>query len=360
MNADGQTPIAYYQAGGTSSVGPASRSAWWRQPTAVALIIVSCLSAPAALTSAYVHRVIMNVDGYVNAVAPVAGDHAVQMAVADALAKQVSGALDAEQALPDGLPPELGAITGSLSAQLGDLTRQLTMDVVSSREFHDFWVEANRRVHPVLIRAIESKGKVRVSASDLVGVDLSAVTGNITDLLKGSGVSLPDVLPEGLTSGDVVLLDSRPLATAGAAILALDKLYPVLPLLTAMLLLGAVLVATRRSLATLYAGAGLTAAMLAVEAGLAVGRARYLGATDDAGIPHAASAAIWGAVTSSLRLWGWAVLVIGLALAAAGTLAYFAAGRRGGRQAVSQPARQESPSYADYLYLPGHDPERLT
>ena len=350
MNRDGQGQVAYYRAEDVPNAAapPSSAVARWRRPTAVVLVILCCLSAPVALASGYVHRVIMNVDGYVSAVTPLASDHAVQKAVADKLAKQVSGALKAEQALPDGLPAELGDLTGSLSTPFGDLTRQLTMQVVSSREFRDFWAAANRRVHPLLVRAIESKGKIKVSSSDLVGLDLAAVTKSVTDLLGTSGVSVPDILPKSLTSGDVVLLDSRPLATAGASIVALDRLYPVLPLATLALLAGALLVATRRSLAALYAGAGLAAAMLAVEAGIAVGRARYLGATDDAGIPHAASAAIYGAVTSSLRLWGWAVLILAVALAVAGALTYVAAGRRGTQQAA--------PSSADYLYLPGQAP----
>ena len=355
MSVPGQGPVTYFTAGGqpAASAPAPPPTAWWRQPTAVALIIVACIMAPAALAGAYVHTVIMDVDGYVKAVTPIADDPAVQKAVADALSKQVSGALDADLALPDGLPSELGDLGGSMGDQLGDLTGDLTLQVVSSPEFRDFWQEANRRVHPVLVDVIKSKGKVKVSASDLIGLDLAAVTGDVTDLLGTSGVTLPDVFPEGLTSGDVMLLDSRPLASAGAGILALDRLYPLLPIVTLLLLVVAVAIASRRALAALYIGAGLTLAMLALEVGLAVGRSQYLGATDDAGIPHAASAAIWGAITSSLRLWGLVTLGLGVALVVAAALALRFSGH-GGRS-PGEP-RESGQSYADYLYLPGQGP----
>ena len=348
MNQYGHSPVTYYRAEDippTFDARPPLAGAW-RRPIAVALVVVGCLMAPAALAGAYVHLDIMDVEGYVATVTPVADDPAVQKAVADMVAKQVRGALDADQTLPGGLPDELGDFTEPLSGELEGLTREMTLQVVSGSEFSDFWAAANRRAHPILVDVIKSKGKGKVTTSDLVGLDMTEVIGNVTDLLATSGVALPKTL----ATGDIVLFDSRPLATAAAAILALDRLYPVLPIVTLALLLLSVLVAPRRLLAAVYLGTGLTLAMVVLEAGLAVGRARYLGATDDAGIPHAASAAIWGAITSSLRLWGWAALVTGLAIAVAAALVFLVVGRGASRPQQSRPVS------ADYLYPPGGTP----
>ncbi len=346
MTQYGQSPVTYYRA---EDVPPAAApgpplAGVWRRPIAVALVVVGCLLAPVALVSAYVHTDIMDLEGYVATITPVGDDPAVQKAVADMVAKQVSGALDTDQPLPDLLPEELGDFTGPLSGQMEGLTRKLTLQVVSSSAFRGFWAAANRKAHPVIVDIIESKGKV--TASDLVGLDMAEVIGNVTDLLASSGVALP----KSLTKGDIVLFDSRELATAGAVILPLDRLYPVLPIVTLALLLLSVLVAPRRLLAAVYLGIGLTLAMVVLEAGLAVGRARYLGATDDAHIPHAASAAIWGALTSSPRLWGWAALVTGLAVAVAAGLVFLVIGRGGNRPQRTGPVRP------DYLYPPGETP----
>jgi hypothetical protein len=308
------------------------------------LLVVGCLMAPAALAGAYFHSDIMDVDGYVHTVTPLADDPAIQKAVADVIAKQVSEALGADQVQPDGLPEELGDLSGEMSVQLGDLTRELTLEAVKSSAFRELWVAANRRVHPLLIKAIKSRGELNVTTGDLVGLDLAQLTADVTDELAASGVDLPSEM----ATGDVMLLDSRPLASAGAVILPLDRLYPTLPFATLALLILSVLVARRRLLAAFFVGAGLTLAMVALEASIAVGRARYLDATDEAGIPHAASAAIWEALTGSLRLWGWAVLVVGLAVAVAAALILLIVGRSGdGRP------RQSGPTYLDYLYPPG-------
>jgi len=346
MTQYGQSPVTYYRAEDEppASAPSPSRADAWRRPIAVALVVVGCLLAPVALVSAYVHTDIMDLEGYVATITPVGDDPAVQKAVADAVAKQVSGALDTDQALPGPLPAELGDLTGPLSGQMEGLTRKLTLQVVSGSAFRGFWAAANRKAHPVIVNIIESKGSV--TASDLVGLDMAEVIGNVTDLLASSGVALP----KSLTKGDIVLFDSHELATAGAVILPLNRLFPALPITALALLLLSVLVAPRRLLAAVYLGVGLTLAMVALEAGLAVGRARYLGATDDAHIPHAASAAIWGTLTSSLRLWGWAALVTGLAVALAAAVALLVTGR-GGRR----PQRTD-PAYADHLYPPGGTP----
>jgi hypothetical protein len=346
MKQYGQAPVTYYRADDVqiSSAPSPAPAGEWRRAIAVALVVVGCLLAPVALVSAYVHIDIMDPEGYIATITPVADDPAVQKAVADTVAKQVSGALDADQALPGPLPVELGDFTGPLSGQLESLTRKLTLQVVSGSAFRGFWVAANRKAHPVIVDIIESKGSV--TASDLVGLDMTEVVGNVTDLLSASGVALP----QALKTDDIVLVDSRELATAGAVILPLDRLYPVLPIATLALLLLSVFVAPRRLLAAVYLGAGLTLAMVVLEVGLAVGRARYLGATDDVGIPHAASAAVWGAVTRSLRLWGWATLVTGIAVAVAAALVLLVVGRGGKRPQQTGQVR------ADYLYPPGGAP----
>jgi hypothetical protein len=343
-----QAPVTYYTADEVAVV-PSARpgtTAGWRRPLAIVLLVAGCLTTPAALASAYVHTDIMDVDGYVDTVTPIADDAAIQKAVADALATQVSGALDANSALPGPLPEELGAFTGPLGSQLEGLTGELTLKAVASPAFRGFWAEANRKVHPVLVAAIEGKGKLKVATRDLIGLDLAGVTTEVTDLLAASGVTLPDTLPKALTTGDVAMLDARPFSSAGGAIRALDRLFPALPLAAVALLIASVLVASSRLRTLAWMGAGLALAMAALQTGLLVGRGRYLDATDEAGIPHDASAAIWGAITRDLSHWGWAVLIVGAALAAAAAL---------GRQVVGgggkpQPPR---PSYVDYLYLPG-------
>ena len=74
--------------------GARRRGAAWRRPVALVLLVAGCAAAPLALCAAYVHFSIMDADGYVATVAPLASDPAVQEAVADALSKRISTALE--------------------------------------------------------------------------------------------------------------------------------------------------------------------------------------------------------------------------------------------------------------------------
>lgn len=292
------------------------QAAGWRRPLALALLVAGCLLAPLALAGWYVHTGIMDADGYVATVAPVAGEPAVRDAVADVLAGQIAKALDEAGTAP--LPGGLGDLAGELVDALPfeSLTRDLTEQALASSAFQGFWNEANRKIHPLLVAAV--KGKAGADKSeDPVTLDLAAVTAAVTDLLAASGVGLPEPLPEALTGGGVALFDSVPLARAGSVLLALDRFYLVLTALAVAALAGAVLTARDRLRAGVLVGAGLVAAMAALQLGLLAGRSYYLGVTDRSDIPHAASAAVFDVVTSSLRDWGWAVLVAGAALAVA-------------------------------------------
>jgi hypothetical protein len=318
-----QTPSAYGPSESYSPVPPAPpwasigaaggaqprRAARWRRPLSITLLVVGCVTAPLALAAVWVHADLMDVEGYVATITPVADEPAVQKAVADVLADQISGALGDAESLP--LPDEVESAAGALSQPLGSLTRELTEQAVRSPAFREFWATANRKVHPALVAAVRGESE----DDGTIALDLTAVTGAVTDLLAEAGVALPDPLPKALRSGDVALLDSQPFASAGRALDALDQMYLVLSAGALAALAGGVVLARDRRRAGVVAGVGAALGMAALEVALYAGRSSYLGATDDAGIPHDASAAVWSVVTSSLTTGG------GIATAVAGGVA---------------------------------------
>src|SRR4051794_24083391 len=54
----------------------------WRAPTAAVLIVIGCILAPLAVTAVWANRQVSDTDRYVETVAPLAKDPAVQAAVA--------------------------------------------------------------------------------------------------------------------------------------------------------------------------------------------------------------------------------------------------------------------------------------
>lgn len=311
--------------------GGRGRAARWRAPLALALLVVGCLAAPPALVGAYVHSDILDVDGWVATVAPLASEPAVQDAVAAALSKRIAGALDhVSGSFP--LPGDLGSLAEGLTGALPveELTQELTREALASSTFAAIWKEANRAAHPLVVDAVESKADEKDRPLLL---DLGAVTGAVTDSLRDAGVPLPDPLPAALRNGGVKLLDLEQLRRLGTALVTLDRLWLPLAALAVLALGGCVAIARDRLRATVFAGAGLVIAMAALEAAMAVVRGAYLDKTDELEIPHAASAAVFDTVTRDLRSWGWSVLVLGAALLVAGLLVTWVLARRpaGGR-----------------------------
>jgi len=282
-------------------------------------LVVGCVAAPLALFGVWVHGTLIDPDGYVATMSQLARRPAVQKAVSDGLSKAIAGAV--KDAGSSFLPEELGGIadevTGALPVE--ELTSGFVEEALASSEFADFWAEANRALHPLLIDVIEHTAEGDAEA-DLVPVDLTAVTGIVVDQLAEAGVELPDPLPETLTTGSVPLMDSALLRDLGGVIVTVDRLRIPLALLAVVALAAGVAVARDRLRTLALAGSGIAVAMAAVEVGLLVGRSSYLGATDGVHIPHAASAAVFDVVTRDLRLWALVLLAAGAALAVAALL----------------------------------------
>lgn len=299
--------------GGDQSQG---RTAAWRLPLAIVLLVVGCLAAVPAVAGVWVHRTVMDVDGYVAAVTPVSEEAAVQKAVIDALAGHIAGALDSAGVVVGSLPDDLGSIGADLSAPLKELTRTLTEHAVTSPAFVGLWAAANRAAHPLFLNVIENAGGDHGKAG-AVRLDLAAVNTTVVDLLAEAGVNLPPTLPESLRKGQVTLVDSQALADAGAMLRALDTYYLAFCALALAGLVGAVAVARNRPLTGIFAGLGLALAMGALELALMSARTSYLDGSDEAKLPHDAAAAFWDVFTTGLHLWVWVVLGVGLAAAAA-------------------------------------------
>jgi hypothetical protein len=293
--------------------------------------VVGCLAAPLALFGFSVHGTLIDEDGYVATMARLAARPVVRDAVAAGLSKAIAGALG--DAASTALPEELGGITDALTGALPieELTGTFVEEALASPTFADIWAEANRALHPLLIDMIERAASGDEETSP-VPVDLTAVTGAVVDRLEGAGVRLPDPLPEALTTGRVPLMDSVLLQRLGTAIVTIDRLRLPLALLAVVALAAGIVLARDRPRATVLAGAGIVAAMAAVEVVLVVARGSYLDTTDKSHISRAASAAVFDVVTRDLRLWGWILLALGAAVVAAALIASRLG--RGGRAAA--------------------------
>jgi hypothetical protein len=321
----------------------------WRALAATLLIVVGCLLAPLSVVAVWARNQVTNTDRYVETVAPLVREPAIQDAISAQIVAQVFTYIDvsgltnqAVDALASrGLPPQvagqLRALAGPIENGVESFTHSQVDKIVQSEEFATAWVEANRVAHAELVKALTGEGGGAVTVSnDTVSVNLAALIDVVKQQLTAAGFELASRIPE--VNASFVLFQSADVVKAKSAFHLLDTMGDWLPVIALALLAAGVYVASSHRRALIGAGVGLVVAMVVLALGLAVFRAAYLNAIPAAVLPHDAAAVLYDTVVRFLRLGLRSVLVLGLVVAAGAFLTGPAAtavrARRGVAQAI--------------------------
>ncbi|MEH0528788.1 hypothetical protein QBA75_17085 [Streptomyces stelliscabiei] len=130
-----------------------------RKAGAAVLLVVTLLLAPLAVVAAWVNETVADTDRYVETVAPLASDPAVQQVVIDRLTDEVVKKVDVKavtdaltKVLSDnGAPAQVVAGAGSLDGPLRSVVRTVVdrnvTRVVESEIFRRTWEASNRQAH---------------------------------------------------------------------------------------------------------------------------------------------------------------------------------------------------------------------
>ncbi|MGA4840706.1 hypothetical protein [Streptomyces sp. G45] len=282
-----------------------------RAALAAALLALACLLVPFGAVATWARYEIEDTDRYVATMAPLASDAAVRAAVADAVTDSVTKEIDA----------------GPLQSAVESFVRDAVRSFTGTAAYRAAWDTANRAAHAAVRDALES------GADNAVTLDLAPITKQVKRQLDADGVPFADRIPVRHTRITVMRAEDLGDFRKGFRMLQVAGLW--LPVAAVVLAAGGILLAVRRrrAVAATALGTALGAALLA--AAVAVGRALTL---DDLP-PHvsrAAAAAVYDALTATLRTTAWVLLGVGLAVAA-GTWAWGRWGRRpvGGKPSVT-------------------------
>ncbi len=303
----------------------------WRPIGSAILLAAGCVLAPLSVTGAWARTELTNTDRYVETVAPLASDPAIQGAVTDRVTNEIVGRLDLDALIGEvisalaaqGLPPRaadaLPGLAGSLESGVRGFVHDEVARVVGSDAFARAWSDANRLAHGELVTALSGEASGPITVRDgTVAVDLSVVTAAAKQRLVDAGFTLAGQIPAG--QPELVLIHSDRIDNAQTAFRLVERLGLILPVVTLALLALGVIVAADRRRALLWAGLGLAISMVALAAGLAIGRGRYLDRLP-ASVSAPAAADLFDTVTRFLRSGLRTVLVCGLVVAAAAFLA---------------------------------------
>jgi hypothetical protein len=289
-------------------------------------LLLAAVLAPLAVVATWAHDAMSDTDRYVETVAPLADNAAVQDAVIARISDAITSRLDIKAVTQEavdalaarGLPPRaadsLSALLPALDNGVDGFIDKQVRTLVQSDEFATAWETANREAHTQMVAVLTGKtGDAVEVKGNSVRLNLAVLINAVKARLADRGFDLVNRLPT--ISAEFTLFQSADLAKAQTGFRLLSAAARTLPIL-ALILLGIGVAVSRRPRRTLMVGAlAVAASMLVLGLALNVFRAIYLDAVPTDQLPAPAAAAIFDQIVGFIRLNLRAVLVLFLAVA---------------------------------------------
>ncbi len=223
---------------------------------AVVLLLVAALLTPPALVGFWGRQTIVNANRYLETVAPLAQNSAIQQAVADEVAVQLLTRVDVDAYLKEYLPPEAQVLAPALSGAVQTFVETSIDKFLASDAFDQLWLDVNVKIQEELVRALngDTTGAVQVQ-NGTVTLDLTVVIETVRQRLVERGLTvLEKVTIPASTGSQIVLLTSSQLAAAENIWTYTDPIARWLLPIVFLLYLGAILLAPNRRRMLLIAG----------------------------------------------------------------------------------------------------------
>ena len=287
-------------AGGT----PAQRHLIRRSLAAVAMALgLVCVTvSPVALWG---RNLVLNTDRYVDTLAPIASDAAVQEAVVNLVSDAITQRLDVAKRVEDAMPKIGKYVAPPLAGAVGSFVHSKTAEFVASPTFAKLWASMNRRVHTqiryLLTGDRPSSDRSVVALGTKVVLDLSGVVKSVEQQLDRIGIEIAANVPA--VGPTLQIADLHGLEAARTAVHWLDVGAYALPVAGLGLLAIGIALSRKRRRTLAIAAFGTSIGMVLVTIGLLIGRSYYLDGVPPSVLPHNAAADIYAILVRYLR-WG--------------------------------------------------------
>ena len=172
----------------TETVPPVRSHHRVRFSVAVAMVVVASLLVPVSILGVWLRNQVSNTDRYVETMAPLARDPAIQAAATNRITNTIFSSIDVEAEVKEVLPDRAQVLAAPISGGLETLVRNIVERVVTSDRFATLWDDANRIAHSQVVDVLEAEKAPRGA----VVIDLSGIAKVATDRLNSAGVSFFD------------------------------------------------------------------------------------------------------------------------------------------------------------------------
>ncbi len=305
----------------------------FRWTGAVVLLVIAAVLVTGALVARFARGELLDTDRYVETVAPLATDPAVQEAVTNRVTTEIVSAVDvpalaqqAAQASELTRAPAIAAlVSGPISDWLESFIRKHVGDFVRSPRFANLWANVNRAAHEQIVAILTDKSTAVKIQNDEVVLDLAPVITAVKDDLVANGFGIVSKLPT--ISAQFPLVQSDALPRIQRSVRLLDRLATWLPWLSLLIFGLAVWLAPGHRRAALLGCVLVAIFMIAVLIAYAVARRSYEDQLSAEGLSVPAGTAVYETVLRFLvtAAQTWLVLmlivIVWLFLAGPGRLA---------------------------------------
>ena len=299
----------------------------WRGPVATLLIVLGCILAPVSVLAVWTANQVSDTNRYVQNVAPLIHEPAVQSALTDKITNEISAQIHV-QALTNqaaatlkskGLPRVgtlLQTFSGSLAGAVGGFIHTQVGKIVASPQVATLWVQVNRTVHAELVKALSGQGNGAITISNgQVVLNLGPFIDVVKKDLVARGFSLVNNIPA--INPTLALFSAKELVKAQSGYRLLNDFKIVLPILTLLLLAAGIYIARSHRRALIGAGLGFAAAMALLGVALAIARGIYLNSVPNSVLPSNAAAVMYDTLVRFIKDGLRTLLVVGLIVAIA-------------------------------------------
>jgi hypothetical protein len=297
----------------------------WRGPVATLLIVLGCILAPVSVLAVWTANQVSDTNRYVENVAPLIHEPAVQSALTDKISNQINARIHV-QALTNqaaatlkskGLPRVgtlLQTFSGQLAGAVSGFIHTQVAKIVASPQVANLWVRVNRTAHAQLVKALSGQGNGSITISNgQVVLNLGPFIDIVKKDLAARGFTLANNIPA--VNPTFPLFSAKELVKAQSGYRALNDLKIVLPILTLVLIAAGVYIARSHRRALIGAGLGFAASMALLGVALAIARSIYLNSVPNNVLPANAAAVLYDTLIRFIKDGLRTLLVVGLIVA---------------------------------------------
>lgn len=304
-----------------STPEPQKRRLGIRSIAAGLCLVLATIMLPAGGLAFWGQRTLTDTERFVETVAPLATDQAIINAVADTVTTALTNNVNLEAEVKGFLPPIAAPLAGPISSAIPTFVKQVTLRILNSPKFEEFWTKAAGSLQAAVIKALEgdSTGPVSTSNGQVV-LDTGEVIDQVKSVLAAKGLTaIADRPTPPAADREIVLLNSEQLAQAQSVYKLTKPAATWLIVLVLLLFIAAIALARRRARMVAYVGAGILIGAGILRIGLAVAPDFISNAF--VGSPFQAASIVFFNTLTSYLLTGTALfLIVGIVMVVAGWL----------------------------------------